>query len=324
MTPINFNHFYYFYEVARHGGFTAAARELMISQSALSIQIKSFEESLGATLFDRTKGGVELTDTGQMAFQTAERVFQEIDQLLSEVRETERRFTGEVSIGTVNSIGIYLLPEVLSAFRKRFPDIDVRIDFLEVERVIDLLESGRVDFALIPWNRKYPDAVGLPLLAVKMFLVAPPDHPLAAQERVHPRDLEKYPFVGYKVGMHTRSMTDGLLKRIGVEVGYAIESANAATIKHMVMAGMGLAVVPEFAVAPELRRGQLVRIDVPMMTVSQELTVYVRKNRTLSAARTQFLEFLQEYFRRPAVQRRHRDPSDPTVQPTEPASRKRS
>ncbi len=299
MTPINFNHFYYFYEVARHGGFTAASRELMISQSALSIQVKSLEESLGSVLFNRTRGGVELTDSGQMAYQVAERVFQDIDQLVAGMQETERHIRGQVSVGTVNSIGIYVLPEALGAFREAYPEVKVRIDFKEVDEVVGLLAAGRVDFALIPWNRKYPDLIAIPLQPVKMFLVAPSDHPLAGKSAVHPRDLEDYPFVGYQDGMYTRTVTDALFKRVGVDVEYAIESSNAATIKHMVMAGMGVAIVPEFAVAAEIRRGQLSRIDVPMMTLSQELTAYVRKNRTLSRTRAQFLEFLQGYFRRP-------------------------
>jgi DNA-binding transcriptional LysR family regulator len=296
-TPINFNHFYYFYEVARHGSFTAAARDLMISQSALSIQIKSFEESLGRAMFDRTKAGIQLTDAGQAAYQVAERVFQDVDQLISDLRESERQFTGAVSVATVNSIGIYVLPEVLSAFREALPEVEVRIDFKDAEAVIELVESGRVDFAIIPWQSRYPGLVGLPLQAVKMFLVATPDHPLAGRRSVHPRDLEKYPFVGYERRLHTRSMTDALFKRMAIDVHYAIESANAATIKHMAMAGMGLAIVPEYAVAGELRRSQLVRIEVPAMTISQELTVYMRKNRTLSPTGTHFLSFLQEYFK---------------------------
>lgn len=303
MTPINFNHFYYFYQVAKHGGFTAASRELMISQSALSIQVKNFEEALGATLFDRTKGGVELTEAGRTAFHVAERVFEEIGDLVTGLRESERRFAGAVSIATVNSIGIYLLPEVLGAFRESFPEVDVHIDFKDVDGVMGQLRAGRADVAIIPWNRKHPDITGIPLAPVKMFLIAPPDHPLAQRTGVHPRDLERYPFVGYQDGMHTRQLTDSLFQRIGVEVEYAIESGNAATIKHMVMAGMGVAIIPEFAVAPELRRGQLARIEVPMMTMSQELTAYVRKNRTLSATQTQFLEFMREYFRRGAARR---------------------
>jgi DNA-binding transcriptional LysR family regulator len=229
----------------------------------------------------------------------AERVFQDVEQLLADVRESGRRFTGAVSVGTVNSIGIYVLPEVLGAFRTAFPEVDVRIDFKGVDGVVELLIAGRVDVAMIPWNHDYPELIAVPLRPVKMFLVAPPDHPLAAESRVHPRDLGKYPFVGYQQGMHTRTLMDSLFKRMSVRVAYAIESGNAATIKHMVMAGMGVAIVPDFAVAGELRRGQLARIDVPMMTMTQELTAYVRKSRTLSPTRAQFLGYLQEYFRRP-------------------------
>jgi DNA-binding transcriptional LysR family regulator len=239
-----------------------------------------------------------------MVFQVAERTFQDIDQLLSNLRETESRFTGVVTVGTVNSIGIYVLPEVLGAFRAALPNVSVRIDFKEADAVIELLHAGRVDLAIIPWNRSYPDTHAIVLKPVKMFLVAPPDHPLVGREAIHPRDLSRYPFVGYEQGLHTRAMTDSLFKRMGIDVEYSIESANAATIKHMVMAGMGLAIVPDFAVAGELRRKQLVRMDVPAMTMSQELTVYLRKNRTLSPTRVQFLNFLKDYFAPPVHRRR--------------------
>ena len=185
-TPFNLNHFYYFYEVARNGSFTGAARELMISQSALSIQIKSLENSLGGPLFDRRRGGVDLTDTGQRAFQVAERVFNDIDELMADLQASDRHVTGAVSIATVNGIGIYLLPQVLSGFKQEFPNVRVRVDFQEGEGVIDLLNRGKVDFALVPWNRNYPDLIGTPLRVSKMFLVAHPVAPAGRAGAGHP------------------------------------------------------------------------------------------------------------------------------------------
>jgi DNA-binding transcriptional LysR family regulator len=91
-------------------------------------------------------------------------------------------------------------------------------------------------------------------------------------------------------------MIDALFKRMAITVQYAVESANAATIKHMVMAGMGLGFLPETAVAGEIRRGQLARLDVPPLLMSQDVTLYMRKNRTLPRAAVGFVEFLQEYF----------------------------
>jgi DNA-binding transcriptional LysR family regulator len=297
MLPLNFNHFYYFYEVARHGSFTAAARELMVSQSSLSIQVKQFEQSLGGALLDRRRGGVDLTEAGNAAFQVAERVFQDIDQLHALLLESERMIKGRVSIGTVNSIGIYLLPEVLRTFRDTFPDVGIKIDFKESEAVMDLLYTGKVDFAIVPWYRRYPDLTSRRVTKNKMFLVGPPDHPLAHGEVIAPRELEAYPFVGYEEGMETRAMIDGLFKRMSLSIEYAIESSNSATIKHMVMAGMGLAILPDVAVAPEIRRKQLSRINVPTMTMSRDIVLYHKSSRTLSATRAEFARFLEDYFK---------------------------
>jgi DNA-binding transcriptional LysR family regulator len=295
--PFNFNHFYYFYEVARHGSFTAAARKLMVSQSSLSIQVKQFEEEMGGPLFDRRKGGVDLTEAGTAAYHVAERVFHEIDRLQSTLIETERRIKGMLSVGTVNSIGIYVLPQILTAFKEKFPDVQIKIDFKAAERVLDLLYTGKVDFAIIPWNRRYIDLTGVKVTHNKLFLVAPPDHPLAGRSTVSPRDLESYPFVGYEEGMQTRSMIDSLFKRMAISVEYSIESSNSATIKHMVMAGMGLGFLPDVAVAPELRRGQLVRIDIPALMMTRDIVLYYRSKRTMSSTREEFVRFLVDYFK---------------------------
>jgi DNA-binding transcriptional LysR family regulator len=296
MAQINLNHLFYFYEVARHGSFTRAARELLVSQSALSVQIKSLETSLGAPLFDRRRGGVVLTDAGQRAFTAAERIFADVDQLVADFRQGGRQVPGTVNVGTVNSIGIYLLPDLLTSFRAGHPDVRVRLDFRESERVMDQLNQGTIDLAIVPWQRAYADLVATPLARQKLFLVAPPDHPLTARESLSPHDLEAYPFVGYHEGMHTRAMIDALFKRMSLNVEYAIESSNAATIKQMVLAGMGIAFLPEMAIGGELRRGNLVRLDVPPLVVHQDVTLYLRKNRTLSRTATGFIEFLKEYF----------------------------
>jgi DNA-binding transcriptional LysR family regulator len=298
MATINLNHLFYFYEVARRGSFTRASRDLLVAQSALSVQIKALEASLGTPLFDRRRTGVELTEAGQRAYSAAERIFGEVDQLVADLSQTGRQVAGGVSVGTVNSIGMYQLPEVLSDFRKKFPDVRVRVDFRESEGVMEQLFQGRCDLAIVPWQRPYSELNAVPLARQKMFLVAPADHPLAKEERVSLRDLERFPFVGYHEGMHTRSMIDALFKRMSLNIEYAIESSNSATIKQMVLAGMGLAFLPEIAVAAELRRGQLARLDVPPLVMHQDVTLYTRKNRTLTRTATEFVQFVTDYFDR--------------------------
>lgn len=296
MATINLNHLFYFYEVARHGSFTRAARELLVSQSALSVQVRALESALGGALFDRRRNGVVLTDSGQRAFEVAERVFTEVEGLVADFQKTDRLVAASVTVCTVNSIGIYVLPDLLAVFREKSPEVRIRLDFRESETVMDQLYQGKTDLAIVPWERAYPDLAAIPLARNKMFLVAPPDHPLVKLERPAPRDLEAYPFVGYHEGMHIRSMIDALFRRMSLQIEYSVESSNAATIKQMVIAGMGLAFLPETAVAADIRRGVLARLDVPPLVMSQDVTLYLRRNRTLPRAAAGFVDFLKEYF----------------------------
>ena len=93
-------------------------------------------------------------------------------------------------------------------------------------------------------------------------------------------------------------MIDALFKRMSLNIEYSIESSNSATIKQMVLAGMGIAFLPEIAVNAELRRGLLKRLDVPPMVMHQDVTLYTRKNRTLTRSATEFLQFVTEHFDR--------------------------
>jgi DNA-binding transcriptional LysR family regulator len=288
------NHLLYFYAVAKNGSITGASRELMVSQSSLSIQMKQFERSLGQRLLDRSKSGVELTETGEIVYQAAERITQELERLTDRLEQAEHRMRGTISIGTVNSIGIYMLPNLLKEFKEAYPEVRIKIDFKSARDAIELLQAGKVDISIITWNRKYEDLTTVPLRSIKTFLVGPPDHPLAGVERVSPRELEKYPFIGFEQGTPTRMMVDALFKRMSIDVDYTMESGNAATIKHMVMAGMGLAFLPEVAVGQEIRDERLRRLDVPTMVMAQEITLYYKKSRSLSATKLEFIKFLKE------------------------------
>ena len=293
MLPFNFNHLYYFYVVGRQGSFSDAARELRISQSAVSVQVKQFESSLGHTLFDRVKSGVELTDSGRVVYDYAERIFRDIDQVQLALEEMEHQIRGAIAIGTVNSIGIYMLPELLKDFYETFPEVKVMIDFRRPRDLIDDVAAGRSDFAILTSNRKYAGITSVPLQKTKMFLVAPAGHPLTGTKDVELRDLEQYPFIGYEEGMQTRAAIDSQFRRLGLSIEYSMESSNVATIKHMAMAGLGLAILHEPAVSDEIRRGLLVRLDVPSLYLVQEVTLYYKTNRTLSPTNREFLKFMQ-------------------------------
>ncbi|UCH82691.1 MAG: LysR family transcriptional regulator, partial [Candidatus Latescibacterota bacterium] len=273
MLPLNFNHLYYFYVVARQGSFSNAARELRVSQSSISVQIRQFEANLGHTLFNRLKTGVELTESGQVVFQFAEEIFHDVDRIWTDLEVMERRISGTFSIGTINSFGIYTLPRLLRTFKDLYPEVKVGIEAGSARQVIEMVQNGRTDFAVLSANRKYTGLSSLALKETKMFLVAPQGHELAERSPVKPAVLEDYPFIGYEEGMETRMMMDAYFRRLSLSVEYALESSNTATIKHMVMEGLGISVLPETAVGVEIRQGRLVRVDVQGLYLTQKLTL---------------------------------------------------
>lgn len=303
MLPFNFNHLYYFYIVAKCGSFSRAADDLRVSQSSISVQIQQFEKSLGHRFFDRVKTGVTLTEPGHIMFTYADSVFSDVDRLLSSLREMEHTLRGSITVGTVNSIGIYLLPELLKHFSRVHPDVRVGIDFKRPKELVDSVRAGRLDFVVLTSQRRYTGLTGVPLQKNKMFLVAPPEHPLIKQDTISLGDLEGYPFLGFEEGMQTRSMMDALFRRMSLSIEYAMESSNVATIKHMAMAGLGLAILPEPVVAPEIRQGLLVRPDLPSLYLTQEITLYYKTNRAMTAEKREFLKAMQRELD-PAATRR--------------------
>lgn len=296
MLPLNFNHLYYFYIVAKAGSFSDAARELRVSQSSISVQIKQFEAHLGHTVFNRLKTGVELTESGEVVFQYAEETFHDVDRIWNDLEAMERQVKGTLAIGTINSFGVYTLPDLLKNFTDRFPDVKVSIEIGSAREIIDLVQAGKIDIAFLTSSRKYTGLTSAGLRESKMFLVAPPDHDLVSTSASDPHVLEKHPFIGYEEGNEARMMMDAFFRRLSLSIEYSLESSNVATIKHMVMAGLGMSVLPEDAVGNEIRQGLLARVDVPGLYLVQKVTLYYKTNRTLTPTRREFLEFMQNAY----------------------------
>jgi DNA-binding transcriptional LysR family regulator len=171
--------------------------------------------------------------------------------------------------------------------------VRVTVQFGTSRQLADMLQTGKVDLAIVNSTRRFAGLTGVSLGETKFFLVVRSDHPLAAAETINPRELENHPFIGYEEGSETRTMMDAYFRRMSLSIEYALESSNVATIKHMVMAGLGLSLLPETAVGEEIRDGRLVRIDVQGLYMAQRMTLFYKTNRTLTPTRKEFLKFME-------------------------------
>jgi len=294
MLPCNFNHLYYFYRVAEHKSVSKASKELLIAQSALSTQLKQLEESLETTLFNRTKGGMDLTENGELLYSYASKMFETYDDMRRAMVLAEKQVRGPLNIAAVRSIGIYFLPRILTEYHRKFPDVQVNLELHSSNRVMEILQDNQADLALIAWNRQYPLLKSSVVMQNNMVLVAHPKHPLVKKRSIRLDDVVGHSFVGYEAGTPTRVMIDSHFKGLGIHLEYVMESSNIDSIKQLVVAGMGLAFLPEIAIEVELKQKMLKSVALEELRIERPVTVYWKERRVLPRPAQMILKFLEQ------------------------------
>ena len=233
----------YFVEAARVGHFARAAQKLRVAQPSLSQQIKRLERDLGVELFDRSGRRAVLTQAGEALLVRAERILAEAQHASAEASEFSSVGRGRVVIGALQSLVEVRLPELLAAFERSYPSVEVALREETTVQMLDLLREGEIDLAL-----GHTTGVRVPgrMVAERLFeedlvLMMSPGHPLAVCEEVSLADLKDEIFVCYKEGSGIRAALMEACKVEGFEPRIPFE---CGTLRSLAAAGLGVAVVP--------------------------------------------------------------------------------
>ncbi|MEI6085781.1 MAG: LysR substrate-binding domain-containing protein, partial [Verrucomicrobiota bacterium] len=256
-----YNHLYYFWMIAREGSVTRAARQLRLSQSTLSAQLKQLEDNLGQPLFDRAGKTLKLTASGQVAFQYANHIFESGRELLDTFRNRPTNRLPAIRIGAVSPLSKNLqydfIAPVLQAAEARVAVTQGNLSELLVE-----LHNHRLDLILsdMPARTDAPAGLTNHLLGeMPVFLVGKP-----------PFRIPKKPFPGWLVGVPLilpsrqstlRAEFDTLLDRAGIVPEICAEADDMALIRLLALSGAGLALVPEIVVQFDLADRKLLRVE---------------------------------------------------------------
>jgi DNA-binding transcriptional LysR family regulator len=285
----------YLLSVSERGSFTAAAKEHFVTQPAVSIALKKLEQELGQQLFFVEGRTVAFTRAGEIALEYASRIVDLECGLLQQMRDLSGLKRGSISIGTIDAASIYVLPEIFSRFRERYPGIEVTLDISSTMPLVDRLKEGLLDLVI----GTIPLQVGegyevFPIYAEPLLVIAPPGHPLADRSSVPPRMLSAYPFISFHEGSITRRIVETAFADKGVTpvIAMAIDSPEA--IKNLVSAGLGLSVLPRRAVQSELDNGTILELTVGGLRLERRLGLIVPLDRYLSATARAFLGVLSE------------------------------
>lgn len=282
-----------FLAAARIGNFTRAAMELHISQSAFTVQIRQLEDALGVTLFDRSKRRVALTSAARELLVPLERLVVDAEAIVSRTRQLAGLRRGIVSMAVLPSVAAQLLPEVIQKFTHLHPGVVVQLHDVVAEELIEAVKNEQVDFGIGSRVRIDREIKTSPLLVDKMCAFVPRAHLMARQPSVTLRELVTFPLILPGKGSSVRELLERTLRRERLPLTVAYETHYMSTALSMARAGLGIAVLPEFATHDE-GGSELRCLTINRPVLSRKIEIIQRKDRSLSPAAQRMAEILRE------------------------------
>jgi len=240
--------------VGRTGSITRAARELGLSQPALSRQIQSLEKSVGVRLFDRLGRRVRMTVYGEELVKRAGPLLEELGRVTANLAGEASSGGGRVRLGASESVTAHVLPRILRPYLKGHRRVDLQLVCATTEVLPVMVASGELDLAVTSIEFDPPGLDLIPLWREELVLVLPMGHPSRS------RSIASYTgedFILLAPGTITRRLLDYALAERGIELEVKLEHSSTEVIKSLVGAGLGLAILPEPVVRGEVRRGEL-------------------------------------------------------------------
>lgn len=286
---MEFHQLRYFLAVVSEGSFTRAAERLYITQPSLSEQVRKLEAELGTRLFERLGRSLALTRAGEALLPHAERVVSELEQARRRVQRVDELRGGRISIGVLPSVAARLLPWSVAELRRRHPDVEVTLR--EEERsnnVEDLVRAGDLDLGIIRLPGRSVGLEARPLLREPLVLVVPPGHHLARRHSISLSELAQEPFVAMKPGYGLRDLLEAVCRKAGFEPRVSVEVGQLASVQGLVLAGLGVTVLPRTAAGSEGRH-----VGLRDQHAFRALGVVWSRERPLGPAAGAFLDILR-------------------------------
>lgn len=250
-----------FVEIAHRGQLARAAHALGISQPALTSRIQLLEAEVQGRLLRRTRQGMTLTDSGRAFLVHAEQALDTLRAGAQAVGEVESGRAGHLRIGSSFVAATYVLPELLRIFAEEHPAVHIHVQTARSEDIVEMVVRGEVSVGLIR-QLNDPRITQRPVYEDELVLVVPPGHPSARTGRMTIEQLR-----GERLILHDRAsvyyeVTDALFRGIGVTTREIIELDSTDAAKELVQRGLGVAFLPETAVARDIDTGSIWQVEL--------------------------------------------------------------
>jgi DNA-binding transcriptional LysR family regulator len=290
---LNLSQILTFLEVAKHNSFRKAAQELTLTQPAVSAQIRSLEEELGAPLFLRQR--VRLTSGGKAFLPYARQVAALLEEGKRAVQDTEEMLRGKLTIGATSGAAITILPRLLTYFRDIRPRLRVTVHTLSGNQVVQGVLEGRLDAGINYLDQPLDHLQNQVLFYDTLTLIAPLDHPAARESYFRLEKLKETPLISLVPEATEQKLIDRILREKGIRTESSIELTSLEEVKRMVREGLGLALIPRLCLDPMTDDG-LRQLRVPGLKNQLPVVLLYPKERYHSSALRRLLNDIRGIY----------------------------
>jgi len=281
-----------FLKIVQTESVTKASEELHLTQPAVSIQLKNFQDQFDIPLTEVIGRKIFITDFGREIAEAAEQILNQVAAINYKTLAYKGQMSGRLKIAVV-STGKYVMPYFLSDFIKAHEGIELLMDVTNKNKVISSLESNEVDFALVSILPKSLNIEKLDLLQNKLFLIGNTQSTI--KKGIQSKDLlQNLPLIFREKGSGTRQSMEGFIERNNLSVVKKMELTSNEAVKQAILAGLGFSVMPLIGVKNELLDGELKIIPIKGMPIKTTWSLIWLKGKKHSPVSAAYIEYLKK------------------------------
>lgn len=287
-----------FCTVAETKSFSKASEIIHLTQPAVSLQIQALEELYETKLFDRSSSSVTLTKAGEVLYKYAKNILSLYADAEKQIGELTGLVKGSIGIGASTTIGNNLLPSVISDFKKTRPKIKIHMRVGNTKRIIDLLNSGNIDFGLVEGDVSKQKIKSEPLIEDELVVIVPSFHVWAKRKDISMLEIIKEPIIFREEGSGTRQIIEKYLSSHGISIqNMKITTVLGSTvaIKEAVESGLGISIVSRWSVRKERKYDTLKLLSIKEEKIMRNFSLIFSKNTVPTHAVDEFLSYLRSY-----------------------------
>lgn len=281
-------HLKIFIAVCKYGSITEAADKLYLAQPTVSLSIRELEEHYHVNLFDRISRKLYLTELGKQFLTYATHIVSLFDEMEEGIKTWDS--AGTLRIGASITIGTYLLPEYVTSYYQRCPQVKVNVIIENSEAIEKRILENDIDFALIEGTIHNPNIINEQFMQDKMVLICGNHHELLKSKSIRIEQLKNYDFILREKGSGTRELFDSTMLIYDISIDPIWESISTQAIISAVAAGLGLSVLPYRLVKSDLDNNSIQKLEIEGIHFIRQFYIIYHKNKFLTKSATNFID----------------------------------